>query len=175
MRDAVGLYVDPPDHAVVLPVDEKTQIQALGRTQKPLPLKPGRAETRTHDYRRNGTTCLLAALDVATGKVVGQTVERHRSEEFLASLDHVAEDIAPGAPVHVILDHVSSHKSAEAHAWLKDAVFDSLDECIAAIEGYIAHHDANHARPFRWSRKPEDFVEAWKRGHLKLQEMALNE
>ena len=93
VRDVVGLYVDPPDHAVVLSVDGKTQIQALGRTQRPLPMKPGHAETRTHDCRRNGTTCLLAALDVATGKVVGQTVERHRSAEFTAFLDHVAEGI----------------------------------------------------------------------------------
>ena len=220
VRDVVGLYVDPPDHAVVLSVDEServnatgsseraNQIQALGRTQRPLPMKPGHAETRTHDYRRNGTTCLLAALDTATGKVVGRTVERHRSEEFLAFLDHVAEGIAPGTQVHVILDHVSSHKSAEVHEWLKgrpdwtfhftptsaswmnavegffskltrqrlkDAVFDSLDECVAAIEGYIEHHNASDARPFRWSRKPEDLVEAWKRGHQKLEEMASNE
>ncbi len=208
VRDVVGLYVDPPDHAVVLSVDEKTQIQALGRTQRPLPMKPGHAETRTHDCRRNGTTCLLAALDTATGKVVGQTVERHRSAEFLAFLDHVAEGIAPGTQVHVILDNVSSHKSAEVHEWLKgrpdwtfhftptsaswmnavegffsklarqrlkDAVFDSLDECIAAIEGCIEHHNVNDARPFRWSRKPEDLVEAWKRGHQKLDEMASNE
>ena len=171
-------------------------------------MKPGHAETRTHDYRRNGTTCLLAALDVATGKVVGRTVGRHRSEEFLAFLDHVAEGIDPGTPVHVVLDNVSSHKSAEVREWLKDrpdwtfhftptsaswmnavegffsklsrqrlkdAVFDSLDECIAAIEGYIEHHNANDARPFRWSRKPEDLVEAWKRGHQKLQEMASSE
>ena len=220
VRDVVGLYVDPPDHAVVLSVDEServnatgsseraNQIQALGRTQRPLPMKPGHAETRTHDYRRNGTTCLLAALDTATGKVVGQTVERHRSEEFLAFLDHVAEGIAPGTQVHVILDNVSSHKSAEVHEWLKgrpdwtfhftptsaswmnavegffsklarqrlkDAVFDSLDECVAVIEGYIEHHNASDARPFRWSRKPEDLVEAWKRGHQKLEEMASNE
>ena len=220
VRDVVGLYVDPPDHAVVLSVDEServnatgsseraNQIQALGRTQRPLPMKPGHAETRTHDYRRNGTTCLLAALDTATGKVVGRTVERRRSAEFLAFLDHVAEGIAPGTQVHVILDNVSSHKSAEVHEWLKgrpdwtfhftptsaswmnavegffskltrqrlkDAVFDSLDECVAAIEGYIEHHNASDARPFRWSRKPEDLVEAWKRGHQKLDEMASNE
>ena len=207
VRDVVGLHVDPPDHAVVISVDGRTQIQALGRTQRPLPMKPGHAETRTHDCRRNGTTCLLAALDTATGKVVGQTVERHRSAEFLAFLDHVAEGIAPGTQVHVILDNVSSHKSAEVHEWLKgrpdwtfhftptsaswmnavegffsklarqrlkNAVFDSLDECIAAIEGCIEHHNANDARPFRWSRKPEDLVEAWKRGHQKL-EMASNE
>ncbi len=205
VRDVVGLYVDPPDHAVVLSVDGKTQIQALGRTQRPLPMKPGHAETRTRDCRRNGTTCLLAALDVATGRVVGQTVERHRSAEFTAFLDHVAEGIEPGTPVHVILDNVSSHKSAEVHEWLrdrpdwtfhftptsaswmnavegffpeltrqrlKDAVFDSLDDCVAAIEGYIEHHNASDARPFRWSRNPEDLVASWKRGHRRLQEMA---
>ena len=205
VRDVVGLYVNPPDHAVVLSVDEKTQIQALGRTQRPLPMKPGHPETRTHDYRRNGTACLMAALDVATGKVVGQMVDRHRSEEFLAFLDHVAEGIEPGTPVHVILDNVSSHKSAEVGEWLKGnpdwtfhftptsaswmnavegffsklsrqrlrhAVFNSVDECIEAIEGYIEHHNASDARPFHWRKKPEDIVEAWKKGHQKLHESA---
>ena len=205
VRDVVGLYVDPPDHAVVISVDEKTQIQALGRTQTPLPMKPGHPGTRTHDYRRNGTTCLMAALDVATGKVTGEMVERHRSEEFLAFLDNVAGGIEPGTPVHVILDNVSSHKSAEVNQWLKQhknwtfhftptsaswmnaverffsrlsrqrprhAIFNSLDECIAAIEGYIEHQNATDARPFRWSKKPEDLVEAWKKGHQKLQELA---
>ena len=202
VRDVVGLYVDPPDHAVVLSVDEKTQIQALGRTRKPLPMVPGHAETRTHDYKRNGTTCLMAALDVATGKVVAQTVPRHRSEEFLAFLDHVAEGIEPETRVCVVLDNVSSHKSVEVHAWLadhpdwtfhftptsaswmnavegffsrlsrrrlKDAVFNSLDECIDAIEAFIAHHNAREARPFKWSKKPEDLIESWKRGHQKLE------
>ena len=208
VRDVVGLYVNPPDHAVVLSVDEKPQIQALGSTQTSLPMTSDHPETRTHDYRRHGTTCLLAALDVATGKVVGRTVERHRSAEFLDFLDHVAEGIEPGTPVHVILDNVSSHRSAEVHEWLKshpdwtfhftptsaswmnavegffsklarqrlkNAVFDSLDACIAAIGGYIEHHNARDARPFRWSRGPEDLVESWKRGHRRLQEMELNE
>ena len=205
VRDVVGLHVNPPDHAVVISVDEKTQIQALGRTQTPLPIKPGHPETRTHDYKRNGTTCLMAALDVATGKVTGRMVERHRSEEFLAFLDLVSEGIEPGTQVHVILDNVSSHKSAEVNEWLrnnsnwtfhftptsaswmnavegffsklsrqrlKHAIFNSLDECTAAVEGYIEHHNANDARPFRWSRKPEDLVEAWRKGHRKLQESA---
>ena len=123
VRAVVGLSVNPPDHAVVLSVDEKPQIQALGSTRRSLPMTSDHAETRTHDYRRHGTTCLLAALDVATGKVVGRTVERHRSAEFLSFLDHVAErgaeGIDPGTPVHVILDNVSSHRSAEAHEWLK--------------------------------------------------------
>ena len=132
VRDVVGLYVDPPDHAVVISVDESeavnaigsseraNQIQALGRTQTPLPMKAGHPETRTHDDTGNGTTCLMAALDVATGKVTGQMVERHRSEEFLAFLDLVSEGIKPGTPVHVILDKVSSQKSAEVNQWLKD-------------------------------------------------------
>ena len=161
--------------------------------------------TRTHDYKRNGTTCLMAALDVATGKVTGQMVERHRSEEFLASLDLVSERIKPGTPVHVILDNVSSHKSAEVNQWLKDhpdwtfhftptsaswmnavegflsrlsrqrrkhAIFNSLDECIAAVERYIEHHNAADARLFRWSKGPEDLVEACKKGHQKLQKSA---
>ncbi len=196
VRDVVGLYVNPPDHAVVISVDEKTRIQALGRTQKPPPMKPGHPEIRTHDDKRNGTTCLMAALDVATGKVTGQMVKRHRSEEFLAFLEFVSEGIEPGTQVHVILDNVSSHKSAEVNEWLKDnanwtfhftptsaswmnavegffsklarqrlknAIFNSLDECIAAIEGYVEHYNANDARPFRWSKEPEDLVEAWKK------------
>ncbi len=119
-HDVIGLYMNPPDHAVVLSVDEKTRIQALGRTRTPLPPAPGHAATRTHDYRRNGTTTLLAALDVATGKVVGQMTERHRSEDFCAFLDHVAVGIDPEAEVHVILDNLSAHKSALVHAWLAD-------------------------------------------------------
>ena len=186
-------------------MDEKTQIQALGRTQAPLPMKPGQPQTRTRDCKRNGTACLLAALDIATGKAAGRVVERHRSQEFLGFLDQVCEGIEPGVPVHVILDNVSSHKSAEVREWLKEhedwtfhftpapaswmnavegffsklsrqrlkhAVFDSVDACVAAIEGYIEHHNATCARPFRWSRKPEDLVEAWKKGHQKLQELA---
>ena len=99
VRDVVGLYVNPPDHAVVPSVDEKPRRQALGGTRRPLPMKPGHAETRMHDYRWHGTARLLAALDVATGNVVGRTGERHRSVEFLAFLDHVAEGIDPGTPV----------------------------------------------------------------------------
>ena len=119
-HDVIGLYMNPPDHAVVLSVDEKTQIQALGRTQTPLPPAPGHPTTRTHDYKRNGTTTLLAALDVATGKVVGKMTERHRSEDFCAFLDHVAADLDPTMAVHVILDNLSAHKSAHVHAWLAD-------------------------------------------------------
>ncbi len=87
LRDIVGLYVDPPDHAIVLSVDEKSQIQALDRTQPGLPMKPGRAGTMTHDYKRHGTTTLFAALDVLEGKVIGQCMKRHRHQEFIRFLN----------------------------------------------------------------------------------------
>ncbi len=208
VRDVVGLCACPPDHAVVLSVDEKTRIRAPGRTRRPLPMKPGAAGTRTHDYRRNAATCLMAAAGSATGKAAGQTVERHRSKEFTAFLDHVAEGIGSGIPVHVVRGDVSSRKSARVHAWLKHhpdrtfhftpapaswmnaaggffpklsrqrlehAIFNSLDECVGAIESCTGHHDAGDARPFRWSRKPEELALSWKRGHRKLQELASNE
>ncbi len=95
VRDVAGLYVNPPDHAVVISADEKTQVQALGRTQAPLPMEPGHPETQTHDHTRNGTTCLMAALDVAAGTVTRRMVTRHRSEEFLAFLKHVSEGTEP--------------------------------------------------------------------------------
>ncbi len=213
-RDVVGLCIDPPDHAVVLSAEESedanatgpgeraNRIQALGRTRKPLPVTPGHAVTRTHDCRRHGTTCLLAARDVATGKVVGRTVDRHRSQEFLAFPDPVAEGDRtrnPGAchPRHRLVARVRTWPKGRPDRTFrftptpasrtnavkgffprlsgqrpKDAAFDPLDECITAIEGCIAHHDAHHARPFRWSRKPEDLVEACKGGHRRLQEMA---
>ena len=117
VKEVVSLYVDPPDHAVVLSVDEKPGIQAMGRTPSPLTMKPGQATTRTHDYKRHGTTGLLAALDVATSKVTGRMVDRHRSEEFLSFLDQVAEGIKPGTLVHVVSDNVLSHKSTEVHKW----------------------------------------------------------
>ncbi|MDE0534431.1 MAG: IS630 family transposase, partial [Albidovulum sp.] len=175
VRDVVGLYADPSDRAVVIPAGEKTQLQALVRTQRPLPMKPGHPETRAHDCKRNGTSRLLAALDVAAGKAAGQMVERHRSEKFL---EPVTEGIELGTPVHFILDNVSSHKSAEVSQWLKERRDWSFHftpvsaSWINTVEGYIEHHNANVARPFRWSGKPEDLVEAWKRGRRKLKESA---
>ena len=144
----------------------------------------------------------MAALDVAAGTAVGRMVPRHRSQEFLAFLDHVASGIDPATEVHVILDNVSSHKSAEMHEWLRDhprwsfhfaptsaswtnavegffakparrrlkhAIFNSLDGCVAAIEAFIAHHNAKEAQPFTWSRTPEDLMESWKRGYQKIE------
>ena len=116
--DVVGLYVDPPAHAVVLSVDEKSQIQALDRTQPGLPMKKGRAGTMTHDYRRNGTTTLFAALNVLDGTVTGRNMARHRHQEFIRFLNALDREIPAGKTVHVILDNVSSHKTAEVRRWL---------------------------------------------------------
>jgi transposase len=103
VRDIVGLYVDPPAHAVVLSIDEKSQIQALDRTQPGLPMKRGRAGTMTHDYKRNGTTTLFAALDVLDGKVVGQCMQRHRHQEFIRFLNAVEKTVPATKAMHVIL------------------------------------------------------------------------
>lgn len=116
--DVVGLYLDPPDNAVVLSVDEKTQIQALDRTQPLLPLKPGQVERRTHDYKRHGTASLYAAFDVATGKVLGRVTDRHRSQEFLAFLRQVDRSVPRHLNLHIILDNSSTHTTSEIKAYL---------------------------------------------------------
>jgi transposase len=115
--DVVGLYLAPPENAVVLCVDEKSQIQALNRTQKTLPMQPGRAEQRTHDYVRHGTATLFAALEIATGKVTGLCKQRHRHQEFLAFLKHVARAY-PDVELHLVMDNYSTHKHATVKAWL---------------------------------------------------------
>jgi transposase len=116
--DIVGLYLDPPDKAVVLCVDEKSQIQALDRTQPGLPMKKGRAETMTHDYKRNGTTTLFAALDVKTGEVIGECLPRHRAKEFLRFLKKIDRIVAKHLDVHAICDNYSTHKAPTVKAWL---------------------------------------------------------
>jgi transposase len=116
--DVVGLYLDPPDNAMVLSVDEKTQIQALDRTQPLLPLRPGQIERRTHDYKRNGTVSLYAAFDVATGQVRGRVTTRHRAKEFLDFLKQIDRGIDPGLAIHVILDNSSTHKTEAIQSWL---------------------------------------------------------
>ena len=118
LRDIVGLYVDPPAHAIVLSVDEKSQIQALDRTQPGLPLKPGRCGTLTHDYKRNGTTTLFAALDVLDGRVIGRCMQRHRHQEFIRFLNAIEAEVPAGKLVHVILDNYASHKHPKVRAWL---------------------------------------------------------
>ncbi len=117
-RDIVGLYLDPPDRAMVLCVDEKSQIQALDRTQPLLPMASGIPERRTHDYKRHGTTSLFAALDIATGKVIGQTRRRHRSAEFLKFLSTIEAAVPRALNVHLIMDNSSTHKTPTVRAWL---------------------------------------------------------
>jgi transposase len=118
LRDVVGLYVDPPAHAIVLSVDEKSQIQALDRSQPGLPLKKGRAGTMTHDYKRHGTTTLFAALNVLDGSVIGRNMQRHRHQEFIRFLNTIENSVAPGKQVHVILDNYATHKHAKVRRWL---------------------------------------------------------
>jgi transposase len=118
VRDVVGLYLAPPERAIVLSLDEKTQIQALDRTQPMLPLRPGQVERHTHDYKRNGTTSLFAALEVATGRVTNQARERHTADDFLGFLRLVARTY-PKGEVHVVLDNVSTHKTPDVERWLR--------------------------------------------------------
>jgi transposase len=116
--DVVGLYLNPPENAIVLAMDEKSQIQALDRTQASLPMKPGRAGTMTHDYKRNGTTTLFAALDVLTGSVIGQCLPRHRHSEFLKFLRTIDREVPNGLQIHLILDNYATHKHDNVKQWL---------------------------------------------------------
>ena len=118
VRNIVGLYVDPPAHAIVLSVDEKSQIQALDRTQPGLPMKKGRAGTMTHDYKRHGTTTLFAAFDILEGKVIGRCMQRHRHQEFIRFLNAVERKVPAGKSVHAILDNYATHKHPKVRAWL---------------------------------------------------------
>jgi transposase len=119
LADVVGLYLNPPEKAIVLCMDEKSQIQALDRTQASLPMVRGRAATMTHDYKRNGTTTLFAALDVLTGTVIGQCLPRHRHNEFIKFLNTVNREVPDGLQVHLILDNYSTHKHADVQRWLR--------------------------------------------------------
>ena len=116
--DVVGLYLDPPEHALVLCVDEKSQIQALDRTQKSLPIYPGRCETMTHDYKRNGTTTLFAALDVLEGRLIGQCMPRHRHQEFIKFLRRIDAETPPDVDLHLIVDNYATHKHPKVKSWL---------------------------------------------------------
>jgi transposase len=121
VTDVIGLYLNPPENAIVLCVDEKSQIQALNRTQKTLPMQPGHADQRSHDYVRHGTTTLFAALDVATGTVTGVCKQRHRHQEFLAFLKHVARaypERGDGIQIHLVMDNYATHKRVEVRDWL---------------------------------------------------------
>ena len=119
VQDIVGLYVDPPEHALVLSVDEKSQIQALDRTQPGLPMKRGRCGTTTHDYKRHGTTTLFAALNVLEGKVIGQCMSRHRHQELIRFLNKVNRETPPEPDLHLIIDNYATHKHPKVRAWLE--------------------------------------------------------
>jgi transposase len=118
LRDVVGLYVDPPAHAIVLSLDEKSQIQALDRTQPGLPLKKGRAGTMTHDYKRHGTTTLFAALNVLDGTVIGRNMQRHRHQEFIRFLNTIEAHVPAGKTIHAIVDNYATHKHPKVRQWL---------------------------------------------------------
>jgi transposase len=118
VRDIVGLYLSPPEHALVLCVDEKSQIQALDRSQPLLPMRPGQVERRTHDYTRHGTLSLFAALDAATGKIIGRCYPRHRGREFLSFLREIERNVPPDLDVHLIMDNYATHKTPAIRKWL---------------------------------------------------------
>jgi transposase len=119
LLDVVGLYLDPPEHALVLCVDEKSQIQALDRTQKSLPIYPGRCATLTHDYKRNGTTTLFAALDMLEGRLIGQCMPRHRHQEFIKFLKQIDAETPADLDLHLIVDNYATHKHPKVKAWLR--------------------------------------------------------
>ncbi len=118
VEDVVGLYMHPPAHALVLSIDEKTQIQALNRTQPGLPLKPGKCGTMTHDYKRHGTTTLFAALNILDGTVIGRCMQKHRHQEFIRSLNAIERDVPAGKIIHAVLDNYATHKHPKVRAWL---------------------------------------------------------
>jgi transposase len=144
LRDVVGLYVDPPAHAIVLSVDEKSQIQALDRTQPGLPMKKGRAGTMTHDYKRHGTTTLFAALNVLDGTVIGRNMQRHRHQEFIRFLNTIEAQVPASKAVHVILDNYAAHKHPKVRAWLarheRFSFHFTPTSCswLNAVEGFFA-------------------------------------
>jgi transposase len=119
LENIVGLYLSPPEHAIVLSCDEKSQIQALDRTQPGLPIKKGRCQTMTHDYKRNGVTSLFAALDIASGQIISKCMNRHRHQEWLNFLRHIASSVSPDKEVHLICDNYATHKHAKVKAWQK--------------------------------------------------------
>jgi transposase len=144
VRDIVGLYLDPPAHAIVLSVDEKSQIQALDRTQPGLPLKKGRAGTMTHDYKRHGTTTLFAALNVINGTVIGRNMQRPRHQEVIRFLNAIEAEVPAGKVVHVILDNYAAHKHPKVRQWLarheRFTFHFTPTSCswINAVEGFFA-------------------------------------
>lgn len=196
VMDIVGLYMAPPDNAIVLSVDEKTQIQALDRTQPMLPLRPGQIERRTHDYKRNGTTSLYAAFDILTGKVIGRTTKQHRAKDFLDFLRQIDRSTPHELDLHVILDNSSTHKTPDVKKWLAAhprfilhftptsaswlnavegwfsqlerrsiyrGVFTSVKELRDEIHRFIAVHNTESAKPFKWTKSASVIIDSVER------------
>jgi transposase len=165
VRDIVGLYLHPPDRALVLSVDEKAQIQALDRSQPLLPMRPGQVERRTHDYVRHGTTSLFAALDCQAGTVIGQCQRRHRSIEFRKFLDTIEATVPATLDVHLILDNYGTHKTALIRRWfaaltekqLRRSAFRSTRELAQAIERYPEETN-QHPTPFVWTKTADQIL-----------------
>ena len=143
VRDIVGLSMNPPEKAMVLCVDEKPEAQALDRTMPLLPMRPGQIERRTHDYVRHGTTSLFAALDTATGQVIGSCRQRHRSVEFIKFLDQIEAAVPPDLDIHVILDNYGTHKTEAVHRWLAKRPRYHLHSLPPAARGSISWNDSS--------------------------------
>lgn len=172
VTDVVGLYLAPPENAVVLCVDEKSQIQALDRTAPMLPMQPNMPERRTHDYRRHGTTTLFAALEIATGRVVGHCLPRHRHQEFLRFLRQIARAY-PGVELHLVMDNYAAHKHPAVRAWLAanprvtvhftptSASWLNLVECWFSIIERQAIHRGSYASVADLNRRIRAFIDGW--------------
>lgn len=198
--DVVGLYLNPPEHALVLSCDEKSQIQALDRTQPMLPLKAGACSTMTHDYVRHGTTTLFAALEMAEGKVIARCMPRHRHQEWIKFLKLIDEQTPAELDLHLIVDNYATHKHPKVQAWLKRhprfhihftptssswlnmierwfrqitderirrSAFGSVKQLVAAIEAYIASHNADPS-PFIWTAGVQQILEKVQRARAVL-------
>ncbi|KON80378.1 IS630 family transposase [Azoarcus sp. PA01] len=157
VRDIVGLYLDPPVKAMVLCVDEKSQIQALDRTQPILPLAPGLPERRTHDYMRHGTTTLFAALDIATGEVIGELHRRHRSGEFLTFLRTIEANVPADLDVHLVMDNYGTHRSTR-----------QLEQ---AIRDYLTRYN-DDPKPFAWSKSADEILASVERFCMRISNSA---
>lgn len=191
LDDIIGLYLNPPEHALVFSVDEKSQIQALDRTQPGLPLVSGRTGTMTHDYKRHGTTTLFTALNTLDGTVIGTCMPQHRHQEWLRFLRLIDRETPKDKDIHLIVDNYATHKHPEVQAWLerhprftvhftptsaswlnmverffrdltvnrlRRGAFRSVGDLVAAIEGYLEHHNRN-PKPYIWTKSARDILE----------------
>ena len=183
----VGLYLNPPEHAIVLCADEKSQIQALDRTQPGLPIKKGRCGTMTHDYKRNGTATLFAALNTLDGTVISMCDDRHRHQEWLRFLKVIDQVTPKGQEIHLIADNYATHKHPRVQKWLArherfhvyftptssswlnmvERFFRDVEELIMAIGDYIDRHN-DRPKPFVWTAKASDILEKVKRARKVL-------